>query len=51
MIFLLKLGSSLLIGKSLGQYFRKNELSPILGIGLTVALTLLVCVLIDKVLV
>jgi hypothetical protein len=50
MIVLLKLGSSFFIGKSIGQYFHRNELSPILGIALTVACVLAACILIDKVL-
>ncbi len=51
MIALLKLGLGFFIGKSIGHYCSRNELSPMLGIGLTVALTLLACALIDKVLV
>jgi hypothetical protein len=51
MIDLLKLTSSFFIGKSIGQYCRKNELSPILGIALTIALTIATCILIDKVLI
>jgi hypothetical protein len=48
MIVLLKLTSSFFIGKSIGQYCHKNELSPILGIALTVVCVLAACVLIDK---
>jgi len=45
---MLKLLSGFLIGKTLGLYCSKNELSPILGIALTVVLVLLSCVIIDK---
>jgi hypothetical protein len=49
MIVLLKLGFSFFIGKSIGQYCHRNELSPMLGIALTVVCVLAACVLIDKV--
>ena len=48
MIVLLKLTSSFFIGKSIGQYCRKNELSPMLGVALTVVCVLAACLLIDK---
>jgi hypothetical protein len=51
MIPLLKIMSGFLIGKSIGQYCHKNELSPILGIALTVTCVLAICILIDKVLI
>jgi hypothetical protein len=47
-IALLKLFTGFFIGKSVGQYCARNELSPILGIALTVASVLAACVLIDK---
>lgn len=47
MIALLKIGLGFLIGKSVGQYCSKNELSFSLGIALTVVLTLTACVGID----
>lgn len=49
MIVLLKLTTSFFIGKNIGQYCRRNELNPMLGIALTVACVLATCVLIDKV--
>lgn len=48
MIFVLKLVSSFFIGNFIGRYCAKNELSPILGIALTVSCVLAACVLIDK---
>jgi hypothetical protein len=45
---LLKLTSGFLIGKMVGRYCANNELSPILGIALTVACVLAACLLIDK---
>ena len=48
MIGLLKLCAGFFIGKSIGGYCARNELSPILGIALTVASVLAACVLIDK---
>jgi hypothetical protein len=47
MIVLLKLTLSFLTGRAIGQYCRKNELSPMLGIALTVACVLAICTLID----
>jgi hypothetical protein len=47
---LLKIVGGFLIGRSIGLYCSKNELSPILGISLTVACVLAFCVLVDKVL-
>jgi len=48
MIILLKLTLSFFIGKVIGKYCHKNELSPFLGIALTVACVLATCVIIDK---
>jgi hypothetical protein len=48
MIILLKLALSFFIGRSIGKYCHKNELSPFLGIALTVVCVLAACVLIDK---
>jgi uncharacterized membrane protein SpoIIM required for sporulation len=45
---ILKLLAGFMIGKCVGTYCAKNELSPILGIALTVGLVLLSCVIIDK---
>lgn len=45
---ILKLGLGFFIGKSIGLYCSRNELSPILGIALTVASVLAACVLVDK---
>lgn len=47
MIGMLKLCSGFFIGKSIGYYSSKNELSPMLGISLVVVLTLAACVGID----
>lgn len=47
-VVLLKLCAGFFIGKSIGSYCAKNELSPILGIALTVASVLAACMLIDK---
>jgi hypothetical protein len=44
----LKLISGYFIGKAVGRYCAKNELSTILGISLTIACVLMACVLIDK---
>lgn len=48
MIVILKMLSGYIVGMSIGRYIAKNELSPILGIALTVASVLAACVLIDK---
>lgn len=45
---LLKLITGFMLGKFIGVYCARNELSPILGIALTVVSVLLACVLIDK---
>lgn len=45
---ILKLLSGFFIGSFIGRYCARNELSPILGICLTVAIILAVCLLIDK---
>jgi len=45
---LLKMTFGFMIGRTIGTYCAKNELSPILGIALTVACVLLVCTLIDQ---
>ncbi len=45
---LLKMLTGFMIGRSVGKYCAKNELSPILGIALTVAFVLAACLLIDK---
>ena len=47
---ILKLLSGFMIGKFVGVYCARNELSPMLGLALTVSLVLLACGLIDKVL-
>ncbi len=50
MTVFLKLTLGFVIGKTVGLYCAKNELSPILGMSLTVALVLLACTLIDRIL-
>jgi hypothetical protein len=45
---ILKITSGFLIGVNTGKYCARNELSPILGACLTVALTIAACVIIDK---
>ena len=45
---IIKLTLGFMIGRVIGTYCAKNELSPILGIALTVACVLLACTLIDK---
>ena len=47
LIVLLKLSAGFFIGRSIGQYSSKNELSPILGISLTIVCVLAACVGID----
>lgn len=48
LIAILKMGSGFFIGQLVGKYCAKNELSPILGICLTVVCVVAVCLLIDK---
>lgn len=44
-----KIVSGFVIGASIGKFTAKNQLSPILGISLTVSGVLLACVIIDKI--
>lgn len=44
----LKLVASFLIGRFIGKFFVKNELSPILGLAMTFACVIAACLLIDK---
>lgn len=48
LIGILKITSGFLIGVNTGRYCARNELSPILGACLTVALTIAACMLVDK---
>jgi lipopolysaccharide export LptBFGC system permease protein LptF len=48
LIGILKVTAGFLVGANVGRYCSKNELSPILGVSLTVALTIAACVLLDK---
>jgi sorbitol-specific phosphotransferase system component IIBC len=43
----LKLTLSFLTGRVIGRFCAKEELSPILGIALTVACVLAICILVD----
>lgn len=43
----LKIITGFIIGRSVGKYCAKNELSPILGIALTVSFVLVACLMID----
>lgn len=45
---ILKLGLGFFIGKVVGLYCAKNELSPILGIALTIVSVLAACILVDR---
>jgi hypothetical protein len=45
---LIKLVLGFMIGRTIGQYCAKNELSPILGIALTVAVVLAMCTVVDR---
>lgn len=47
-IAILKLLTGFMIGKYVGIYCARNELSPMLGLALTIGLVLLACGLIDK---
>jgi hypothetical protein len=49
LLAILKLGSGFLIGRTVGKYIAQNQLSATLGVGLTIALVLLVCTLLDRV--
>ena len=48
LIGMLKVIAGFLIGVNVGRYCGKNELSPFLGMSLTVVLTIAICVLLDK---
>jgi hypothetical protein len=48
MLLLLKMTCGFVIGRAVGKYIAKNELSPILGICLTVVSVLAACLLLDK---
>jgi hypothetical protein len=51
MTIFLKLTLGFIIGKTIGLYCAKNELSPVLGVCLTAVTVLLACALVDKALV
>lgn len=48
LLAILKLGSGFLIGRTVGLYIAKNQLSATLGVGLTIALVLLACTMLDR---
>jgi len=49
LLAVLKMGFGFLIGRTIGLYIAKNQLSATLGVGLTIALVLLVCTMLDRI--